>query len=89
MPIGEYGEPGAGTTDIGLLLVFQSHNNSRGVTGQLTLTGYASMEDVQHIVDALAGIPGASNVYVVHGQVSQQQVTPDREYEPLPPPPLE
>lgn len=89
MAVSEFNEPGTGSATMGLFLVFRSHNNSRGVSGPITLDGNGTMEDVQRVVDALAGIPGASNVFVSNGQVSQQEITPDREYEPLPPPPLE
>lgn len=83
----EYNVPGTGGGTTGYVLNFRSRNYSRGIDAQFTLYGTMGEADLQEIVEALAGIPGASYVLVTEGAVSQREMIPTREYEPLPVPP--
>ena len=83
MAFSEYNVPGSGNADIGYTLFARFRNNGRGIAAQFIADGM-NADDLQAIVDALAGIPGASNVALHEGQVSQRVMVPGRPYEPLP-----
>ncbi|UTN93039.1 hypothetical protein SEA_MARKY_36 [Streptomyces phage Marky] len=86
MGFSAYGSPGGGSARTGYTLLARFRNNGRGIDAQFSADGM-NEDDLQAIVDALAGIPGASYVVLFEGQVSERQLDPGRPYEPLPPPP--
>lgn len=88
MAFTEYGAPGGGTDETGLSMVIQFPNN-RIMVGNFYAYENFSEADMQAVLDAIAGIPGCLRVDFTEGKVSQRLMTPDREYEPLPPPPME
>jgi hypothetical protein len=86
MALAEYGDPGAGSNDIGLFLIAFFANGKR-LQATVTVADNMEPDDFQVIVDVLAGIPGAWRVAMQEGAVVHRDTTPNREYEPLPPPP--
>ena len=86
MAFGQYGFPGGGSATTGYSVAFRSHNHSRGFYAPLQVDGM-NEDDLQALANALAGIPGASYVLLSEGQVSQREMSPTVDYEPLPVPP--
>jgi len=87
MATSEYDVPGAGSSNVGYVLRAFFSGGRQITADRVTLSENASEQDLQKIVDALAGIPGATYVAVEEGRVANRSISPDRPYEPLPPPP--
>ena len=88
MATSEYSDPNVGAANLGYTLILGLNNNSKQMVAPIsTLNDNFTDEDLQKVVDALAGIPGASNVRIEQGKGVTRTFSPDRPYEPLPPPP--
>lgn len=81
-----WNEPGTGSSQTGLSLVVQF---SGGKLLQATVWNAQNMTpaDLQAVLDAFAGIPGCTYATLSEGLVTERFMEPDRDYEPLPPPP--
>ncbi len=86
MAFGEYSAPGSGTMDTGLMLQVNLANGKFLQAYGCVLNNMQD-EDLQKILNALAGIPGAQYAVFREGQVAQRDMVPTVEYEPLPTPP--
>lgn len=83
-----WNEPGTGSSDLGLSLVVQFSGN-KILQGYFTTAQNVNAADWGRILDAFASIPGCTYVSLVEGKVTQRFMEPSREYEPLPPPPMD
>jgi hypothetical protein len=87
MALSDYDPPGSGSDDIGYSLRVHLPGGKQFVAPSIQLTDDFPESDLQRIVDALAGIPGVQYVVLDQGRVTHRNFSPDRPYEPAPPPP--
>ncbi|AWY07274.1 hypothetical protein SEA_HENOCCUS_36 [Streptomyces phage Henoccus] len=85
MSVAAYGEPGAGSNDIGMLMVVFLENGKQ-MFAQVYQSNNMLPEDYQKVADAFASIPGCTYAAIREGAVVQRDITPDRAYEPAPDP---
>ncbi|AWY07354.1 hypothetical protein SEA_JACKIEB_35 [Streptomyces phage JackieB] len=85
MALSTYGDPGAGSNDIGMMMVVFLENGKQMIA-QVIVANNMDPADYQKIADAFAGIPGCTYASLREGAVVQRDITPDRPYEPAPEP---
>lgn len=85
MAVAAYGDPGAGSNEIGMMMVVFLENGKQ-MFAQVYMANNMQPEDYQKVADAFASIPGCTYAAIREGAVVQRDITPDREYEPAPPP---